>query len=221
MPIFVGAGDHLQLTLKGTFNDKSVVENVFHYDVQVALIETTLETWGAGLASLIVDPLIAGTTSAVSYSEINCALIDDDANLINNVSYFLPAGFELGVIGGDGLPVQDCYTFKYVRNSGTSRHGYKRFAGVPEDYQDNGTINATGAIFVTAMEAVLEAPLVPYSIDTGGAPDTPLTPASAFPVVVQKQLNGDILSPALFNRPVAVVFNGFGTQNTRKVGRGV
>jgi hypothetical protein len=126
-----------------------------------------------------------------------------------------PTNFEIrpylgggsGQVAGDYLSPFVAYTYVLVRPTRLVRNGFKRFAGVPEAASQDGQ-NLTSAYH--ALSNTLET-----------AMKTPLTGSG-----------GDVWTPCILHRPgpghplylvsdiTNVQFSHFGSQNTRKIGRG-
>jgi hypothetical protein len=221
MAIPVAAGDNIRMILKGTYNTSVTLNNVFYAKVNTeapGALESTLQHAANGLWKTIQSSLLAVTNTIVVYSEVLAESLDADGNLVNGESYFIPAGEGQGTSTGGALPPADAFTFKIVRPDSSKRHGFKRFAGVSESEQDAG-VPAAGT--VTALDALAAAmagdihfwgDVLGVNSDLGGQMNIQL---------VQKVLNGDVVSPAVFYFPATVVFDKIGHQDTRDYGRGV
>jgi hypothetical protein len=220
MPLSVALDDVLEFVVVGFYNNIVQVNNVFHYRVN-AQVAATLNQFAAGLKQLVVDEVQNTTSVIINYDNIQARILDADGVLVNGETYVIPSTHGQGQISGDSLPPQDCITFKYLRPDASFRHGFKRFAGVPEGGQLDGLPTSgyvTGlASLATSLEAVIHA----YTIDGGGDPDASITGCTMEPVILQKIINGDPISPINIGVVSDVVFDKIGTQNTRKFGRGV
>lgn len=221
MAIPVALNDNVRLILKGTFDNTLAVNNVFYAKVSdvasVTAAPPTLQDMGDGLWQTLKGSLIPVTSANTTYTEIVCESLDEDANLINNESYFITSGGS-GSAAGDGLPSFTTWTFKFLRSGGQFRHGFKRFAGVAEAEQNNGFPAAGTVPALDAIAAVL-AGIFPFyrniaTVETniGGSFKLQL---------VQKMLNGDVVSPAVFYDHAGVVFDKIGHQASRDRGRGI
>lgn len=120
---------------------------------------------------------------------------------------FLYNGGGSGNVGGDALNPFYAYTFLYTRPSRLMRNGFKRFVGVPEAASTDG-INLTGAYqtLCNTLGAALHAPLTTMAGDDWK------------PAIIHKSNAHPPVYTADY--AAAVAFIHFGTQNTRKVGRG-
>jgi|SRR6266853_771027 len=112
-----------------------------------------------------------------------------------------------GTVGGDQLAPFYAYTFQYVRPTRLVRNGYKRIGGVPESASTDGE-HLSGAIAAaaTALAAAMASPLT--------TPD-----GSAFHPAILHRPGPGHPDPAA-SQVTVVGFTHFGTQNSRKIGRG-
>ena len=221
MGILVSAGDNIRMKLRGSWNGIVETNNIFYFRVDVLLtedFEASLHNAAMGFWHTIKASLLILTADVQNYTEIVAESLDADANLINGESYFIPVGTGVGGDPNDSLPSADAWTFKYVRPSSSKRHGFKRFAGIPENDQVDGLPAGGVASSLTALGDALFTPF-PFWADDGGT-ETEMSGVIT-PTLVQRVLNGDLVSPAVFYDPTAVVFDKIGHQDTRDRGRGV
>lgn len=222
MAIPVAVDDNVRAVLKGKWNGVVETNNVFYFTVTststTPSTQHTLQNIGRGFWNAVKAALLVISSQKQVYSEILVESLDDDANLVNSESYFIPTGTGLGGDGGDSLPPADAWTFKYVRPSGLYRHGFKRFPGVPETDNVNGLPSSGSVSSLDALAAILGGNFTFWYDDAG---DDTNADGQFTPALVQKVLNGDVVSPANFYRPAAVVFDKIGHQDTRDIGRGV
>lgn len=112
-----------------------------------------------------------------------------------------------GDVGGDALSPFVAYTFILNRPSRLIRNGLKRIAGVPEAASTDGVNLVAG--YVTLATAFAEALTDPLSDGAGTTWDPCILhrvrPGHPVPT-------GDVFTSAAFSH--------FGTQNSRKIGRG-
>lgn len=219
MPLSVANGDLLEFKLQGFYNNAAEVNNVFHYRV-VTNGGATLDQFAAGLWFGLNADVQPRTNAIVVYDKIDAKILDADALLVNGETYLVPSSQGAGGEGADALPPESCWTFKLLRPSGSFRHGFKRFAGVSEAAQANGFPTSGVVTSLNTIATLLATALQAYSIGSGGAPDAPVAGSSMQPVIVQKIINGDLISPVNIGVVTAAVFDKIGTQNTRKFGRG-
>lgn len=221
MPLSVSVDDILEFVVKGSFDGAVEVNNVFHYIVNT-VGGATLNEFAAGLFATVVANVQNTISDDVEFFTIEAKILDTDGNLVNGETYSIPTGSGIGQISGESLPSHDCISFKYVRPDASFRHGFKRFAGVPESGQENGLPTGTYLTGLNTLAGVLEDVQPAYSIDSGtGEPDAPVATSEMQPIILQRIINGDPISPVNVGRVTDVVFDLIGTQNSRKRGRGV
>lgn len=112
-----------------------------------------------------------------------------------------------GVRPAPVLPPNVCWTFRLLRETRATRHGWKRYAGVAEQDQNNGDNEGLGAAQLDPVLNFLAADFQP-------APS--VVPLLA-PVIVRKNALGEVVAK---NNIGAAEYRHIGTQNTRKIGRG-
>lgn len=193
-------GDIAQIKLAGSYLGQDVY-NVFHYYCEGASTDPkeSQHIIDAFDDSVLFDlmPLLQSAYSVVSVECYNIRLPSDfDVRagilLTNNV----------GSATGAPAPSWLTYTFKYDRVAVGQRHGYKRFAGVTEDYINGNEITGSGITKSGVLANTLDAGLVTA---TGGA----FVPFIAKrPIVLGT-------NPAGY-RSGGVIFNSIGSQNSRK-----
>jgi len=219
MPISVSVGDLMEFKVVGEFNAAQETNNVFHYK-ESGTVLATLDQYAIGLMNAIETNVYPIISSAQRFIRIDASILDVDGHLVNGESVFFPVANQAGAVAGDALPPYAAWTFKYVRPSATFRHGFKRFAGVPESMQSGG-FPASSALSLLATAATsLEQVIAGMTQDSDGNPDTVVTGSLAAPVVLQRVINGDPISPVNVASISDVVFDKIGTQNSRKYGVG-
>jgi hypothetical protein len=180
---------------------------VFHYQVEIGADPVTTEL------SLFHDNAVDWLTTAIKDVQSNAhAFLSAKSQIIvggddEYETEFSPIN---GSASGEGMPPHDCFTFKYVRGTTNTRHGWKRIGGVPEVAQAGGVVTST---FLPGLEAVAVA--LASSVMGLEADDN-----TFHPVIVSKVLNGVPRDPWYINAIQDVVYKHIGTQNTRKIGRG-
>lgn len=222
MSIPVALSDHCRLILKGKWDGKVETNNVFYFKVtEVADVTSppaTLADMADGFWQMTKAALLNLTSSVMVYNEIVAELLDADANLVNGESWFIPDGDGAGAGTAESLPPADAWTFKIVRPNSAKRHGFKRFAGIPEEDNVKGFPSSGAVTSVNALAAILAGDYHFYRKISGVETNINGT----FNIeLVQKMLNGDVVSPAVFYFPATVVFDKIGHQDTRDIGRGV
>jgi hypothetical protein len=218
MPISVAVDDLLEFKLKGFFDNAVEVNNIFHYHVS-AVTTATLDNFAAGLWATLATVLLPRTAAEVTYDLVDARIVDADGALVNSEVFVIAAGTGDGAEGGDSLPPTDTWTFKLLRPDGSFRHGFKRFAGVAEAAQSKGLPTAGVISSLTAIASMLSAPVQAQTI-TGGVPAGVISGNTMHPVIFQKVINGDPVSPMNVGDITAAVFSRIGSQDTRAYGRG-
>lgn len=221
MPINVATNDLMRIVLFGRFNSAVETRNVFYYKVQAAATpaaaEDNLAGYARGLWEHLKFTLRAVTSQQMRYYQVECGAFDENTALVVNAeTYVIPGAEQAGTVVDESLPPANTWTFRYIRSDINFRHGYKRFAGVPEQLQAAGIITGSGSLVVNALAAQLAADVAPVEPTTGVA-----GVGSAQVCITRQEQNGAPVLPVLVNFPSSVVYSAIGTQNSRKLGRGV
>lgn len=220
MPIPVDVGDNIRITLKGSCVDGSDHVNVFHYNFYAGsgtdVGSHLLENFAFGFWENIKATLRALTSPSAKFLEVEAVSLDADFNGVNGESFVIPTAEQVGLATGQNAHQALCLTYRYIRPNFSFRHGYKRFGNLTEGILAGNSIEAASATAVENLRLDLVADIA------GLYPDgTPLVdPPDARPIVYRRIVENTVISPVLWGIPVGVVFNGVGTQNTRKPGRG-
>ncbi len=181
------------------------VLNVYHYQV------VTLTGLDGDYLQVLIDhfndeikpQIVALQSNALAYKGIRVVNL---TNGVDFLEYTYPAS-TTGQVATDALPPNVTYTFRLLRETLATRHGYKRFSGVAESMQNNGVFAGNQAI-IDNLRGELASDVQP-------APS--VVPLMA-PVIVRKDATGAVIA---VNNIGGSDFRGIGTQNTRKIGRGV
>lgn len=186
--------------------------NVFHFVVDSITGENDLSEVGQG----IIDDWAADKTSLFQDVISSQTSFDgmDLRNLTNGLEIFVgdfTSPF-VGGVTGDSLPPANTWGFQYVRSTTVTRNGYKRFGLVPESLQSNGIATPAAIEDLNALADELDATLI-YSQST-----PVLFSWTLAPVIVRKDATGALVTSQEVSD---VVYRGIGTQNTRKLGRGM
>ena len=198
-------GDIYEFRLTSTYNTNIECLNVFHYESNGSVdVTTPMNDVAHALYLKIATPLTAILSDVLFLDSVYVK------NLMTlTEGFFQTDGLTNGDITGDCLPPFNAYSFQYQRQSAITRHGHKRFAGVPESAQVNGVVtNATILAAITTLSGALGAPL-----DDGEGLNAS---AELWPVIYGRYQNGELLPIPIINPVVAVNFTGIGSQNTRK-----
>lgn len=181
-----------------------VIQNVYFYRVVTltGLADDYLSLVADWMVNEVFPPIRNIQAAQLTYENINITNVTNGIDFYDRV--FSPA--LAGLSPGDAMPPNVTYTFRLLRETLATRHGYKRFAGVDETLQSNGLYigseNATGAIQEALAADIQPAPSIIPLLE---------------PVIVRKDAAGAI---SAVNSVGASDFRGIGTQNTRKIGRG-
>jgi len=219
MPISVASGSLLEFKVVGEFNGAQETNNVFHYK-QSGGGSATLDQYANGLMNAIETFVYPITSVVQRYIRIDAAILDSDGELVNGESVFFPSTNDNGVVTGESMPPFVTWTYKLVRPDATFRHGFKRFAGVPESMQNGGFPDSSALTALNALATSLGDAIIAMTVDEDGNPDEEISDASAIPAVVQRVINGDPISPVNVALISSAVFSKIGSQNSRKYGVG-
>lgn len=213
-------GDLLRLSLFGVYNAVVRTINVFHYTVTATdgdAANNAYSAAGRAFWNIVGAALVAPTSSVVRYNSILVEKMDVAEWLaINGEEFTIPEETAFGLIDTEVLPPYSCYTFKYVRPSTDYRHGFKRFVGVPENGQATGFLSAGYETMISDIRDQLGAQLAPCQEGDELTSDSRIVP-----VIYKAHRFGEDVRPVQFSVPASIVFDGIGTQNTRKFGRGI
>lgn len=193
------------LTIFATWGAQQAVSlnNIYFYESngQNNSAANLITAWESNVHPSIMDM----TTAAITYNRMECVNLDEPGDF-HEQSFDAPPN--QGVLIGDSLPPFVCWRFQYMRATRLVRHGWKRFAGVPEAWVADGVISGHGTE-ILALETALGATIV-GGLGLNYEPKI----ARRIPVV------GQPTEYELF--PIAeVAFRGISSQNSRKFGRGV
>jgi len=190
----------LQLTaIQRQANIVEDIHNVFHYENMSPVtsnddVEEFIQEW----IDNIQPAILAFQTDQIVYLEIRAELIDG--------LWFsaISQGSVDGLISGTTMPPYVAYEFIYRRATRTTRHGFKRFAGVDEESVDQaGNVSGAVATALTAAETVLDDTL---NMSWG----------TAIPVIYGRETPPPSSLPTRVNTIDEVAFLRVTTQNSRK-----
>lgn len=223
VPVTVGAP--LKVTLFGNYNLRVVTNNVFWVKLTTGSLisdDNTAINVARGLWAALKGPLLGITTTAMRYTSVLCEVLDASGASINGEAYTIPTAEQAGSAGVTAHPPFNAATYRLVRPNTSFRHGYKRFAGMAEDLDTNGVVASPAS--QTALDAIAAAIFAPFDMVKGAildGSDDPIVSSECQIFIQRAVVNGDPLATPEYIRPSAVIFNGFGSQNTRKFGSGV
>lgn len=219
MAITVSVGDIVRVTLRAVMAGSVQCLNVFHYAVTAvdpAVNGNTLRSAAISVWYNLQDNLRPYIGGNVVFQSIIAESLDLTTwNVINGEEFAIPSGEQVGQATGDVLPPANCWSFKYTRATSDFRHGYKRFPGVPENKQHEGLVNSGDLAGMNVIADALFADVIFADEDNVDAGTGRLIPR-----IYKAQRYGSTVRPVEFQKPAAVVYEGIGTQNTRKFGRG-
>lgn len=179
--------------------DTQTVLSIFHY---VGLAAGTAAQLAVDFYTQIMPAILDIQSNQVHWSLL------DVVNYNNLADFFSYSISQNGTVSGDYLSPFVASCFLYLRPTRSTRNGMKRFAGVPESASADGVLRSAG--YVTTSNACATAL---QSIVTHSGVDT--------------------WQPAIGHRPgpghpdwsaskiTQVNWTHFGSQNTRKLGRGI
>lgn len=219
----LAVGDLIQYTLIGNFNGAVALRNVFHQRVTELGASDGGGTFNAirlGARKLwenLNPDLRPLTVSLVRYTSVRARVIRGSDDGVSNL-YLIDTGEQAGSVEAQSLPPANCWTFRYQGAGGIERNGYKRFSGISETQQDSGFQSGVASL-LDALAATLAEEQLVQTTDV-----IPIEVFRSVPVIVKKIASGldpediDVLADW---EPVGIVYNGIGTQNSRKFGVGI
>jgi|APMI01.1.fsa_nt_gi hypothetical protein len=206
---------HYNLVLKGHFASGDQVVNSFYVNQAVdgaypIGFEDELFSIGKKFWDTIKASLMAVTSELVAYDLIE-VFKADGSDVGNSGFYTIPVGDNTGRPTGDCLPPFAAWSFQYTRPNANFRHGWKRFAGVPESLQLDGRATDAAVALLATLATALKTP-IQMGIAAGV---NMMTPA-----LVQRVKGGQPIDPDIWYTPSTVVYKKIGHQTTRDYGRG-
>lgn len=132
-------------------------------------------------------------------------------NLTNGIDFRAVAQAVLGAASGTAeldVPSYVSLGFKLIRESLTTRNGYKRFGGLLESQIAGNTYTFTADSVRTNIQTALAADYVAGAV------------TMAEPVIVKRPLGTPPIASFAYASVGAAQYTQLGTQNTRKAGRG-
>lgn len=206
------SGDILQITWGSHFTNLSNRGlNVFQYEL-VTDDPINLAVAGQYLFDAWYTQMV-GALQPITSSEV----VWDGADILNLTSpdeiwSGNPTDASAGAVSGDSCPPFVSWGFLLRRTTRATRNGYKRFWGVPESMNLNGEPTGAAALLLIDVLDFLGNAIIL-------APNPPFFDGCALePVIVRKDGTGALLA----SQPVTgAEFRAIGSQNTRKIGRGM
>jgi len=178
---------------------------VYFYRVSdlTPLVGDYLQVFSDSFQDIVLPPVTDIQCVDVSHVGLFLENLSNGVDILEDTSGFPVPG---GVSEVSCMPPFVSYGFQLVRESRVTRPGYKRFAGVPEEWVTDGVYSAG----TEALEAVEEAL---------GADFLAGIAHYAAPVIVKRPFEVPAVTYE-YSDLSAGLFKGIGTQNTRKLGRG-
>ncbi len=192
--------------------DAFVIEIVMHSDTINEKAINRFFYASASFASAVTDVLDAFDTVVgtplLDIMNVNSTIRQYDGNMVKGSALFgSKAVIRSGSVSGSMTPTFVAWDYTYLRGGVGERNGYKRFVGVAESSQDNGS-PTTG--IATSLSVVADALGQPLIIDA----DTWV------PVIRRTRINHTPQHPPKYYDISSVAFSKIGSQNSRKPGHG-
>lgn len=203
------AGDIVQLTLYALYN--SVIStNVFHYQVISPQVEYFPDTVLDAFITDVITPAQGLFASSMSFTQVALK------NLTNGIDIGAKNYTVNGSVSGEGLPPFACYGYRLNRTNALTRHGHKRFMGIPESMQGGGTIAAGALTLANGLATRMAEHLIEDAQSNRNF--------DFAPVIIGRDLDAGgsyVLNLAKVNPVQSGQYVSISTQNTRKFGRGI
>lgn len=176
--------------------------NVFHYRAATGVITTVdLDELCQGVAVAVLEKVAAMQSAEYAWDKIKAEEVDTGVAVFEAP---LAIEGEVPYPDVDSAPPFVAYKFQLNRASANTRHGWKRFAGVPETILTTSNVPGVAALAgIIAIQNGLQA-----TINT-------ITNDLVFEPIIARYSaeTGEITAFTFFQ---SVSFRGFTTQNTRK-----
>lgn len=161
----IALNDILQITWEQTYLSR-VALNVYFYKVTTLTGTPTYEEVGDAFALAVIDKVNAIQSNQVANVGYEIK------NVTNELDIFSDVNTALGDVANEALPAFNAWGFRLVRATALTRHGSKRYVGIPETWVTNGTPNAS---FTTARDELIAVLDDPLTVD-GATGDCVITP---------------------------------------------
>lgn len=198
-------GDIIRITDRQTLLGQQVL-NVYFYQLNPdgIFLPGYLDTIAPHFVEAVVDPILPLQAASLQHTEIYLENLTNGVDILTYNTGFPLVGTNAGV---QVMPPFVAYGFQLIREERTTRNGYKRVAGVPEDMVVDGVYSGS--------------PTLTDDVANGLAADLVEGLATLCnPVIVRHPITVPLVSPVIAHIGAAF-FRHIGTQNTRKFGRGV
>jgi len=194
----MAVNDVIELLLVGNGLGVPLISN-FTYEQTAGSPDALL----SGLVTLFVNNVLPEIVNVVNH---NTTFTEVQAKTIRGGDSVYVLGLStdnVGLVSGDCMPPEICWTFRYFRASAASRNGAKRIGLVSEADVTNGEPASGEAAVMADVAASFQAIL-----SGSGYEWTPR--------ILRKRLNGEPVDPVVVFPVSSVGFVGVTTQNSRK-----
>jgi len=182
------------------------VLNVYFYRINdvTPLGDGYLTVFGDSFVDIVLPAVIAVQHEDLVHTELFLENLTNGVDILTYTDGFpVPGDYATG----EGMPPFVSWGVQLIRESRTTRNGYKRFAGVPEAAVADGLMTGFGTEFAaleTALAQNFTAGIVTY----------------AAPVILKHPFVVPLVAPE-YSDIGSALYRSVGSQNTRKLGRGV
>jgi len=142
--------DMYELRLKSRFGLQVGTLNVFH--CQRASAVYGADEVATAFFDTVIPKLLLAQSSTMVYEELEVYSLGDPADF-----FTLDLGAINGSISGEVLPAFNSVGTRFLRTRRDIRHGYKRFAGIPEAHQNGGVLTSSAALLWQAVADAIVA----------------------------------------------------------------
>jgi len=145
--------ERYELVLEGTCEGQPT-RNVFYYLQTNGVADAAQELIDAFMND-VLQAVRATVTTATIYTNIFCKNLDN----LEDFASFTISPSQAGNVDADTLPPFVCWSYIYRRATLAVHNGWKRFAGVPETFQDGGVAagGGTSALLVAVADSLEDA----------------------------------------------------------------
>lgn len=205
----LSVGDIIQIIDVQTVTGQQVL-NVYHYRMDEVGADVDL----ADVVNVFQGQVIPAVAVIQHSNLVHTSMIAQ--NLTNGIDIYEEPISVAGTKSGEMHPSFVAYAFRYVRATGLTRHGYKRFGGVPEDATTSNNLVASYVTMAATLAGVLDNPL---TVDSGSGEDFIATPVIVGRIP-QGEPDAGRFDLSRINDISGVQFVRITSQTTRRVGRG-
>jgi len=190
--------DVIRFNVVGIIHGQQTI-NSFYYAGTIG--DVPLDDMIAAFVDQVVPPIQSCTS--IAWGVLRC-----DAEFVKGGFTFGSQEInQSGGVSGDCLPNFVSWDFTLLRSAVGERNGYKRFAGIPESYQTDGTATGTALANLAALADAIYNPVT-------------VSPESFVPVIRRTKVHHVSQVPPRYYDVGNVVYSKIGSQNSRKPGHG-